>query len=860
MKILIKSLLLFAFICSHLATFAQVPQVIPYQAVARGINGNLLRYTPISLRFSIRDGSASGSVIYSETHNPTTNILGLFSVNIGQGNVVSGTFSNINWGSGIKFIQVEMDPSGGTTYTDMGTQQMLSVPYAFVAGKSNDNNWTMSGNNIFNNNSGNVGVGSANPLMELHVSRPGDSLALFENTNNLGVGSTSSIYFKNGVFYTGAIKTIGDNSVMARLGFFTYALSSPTGLQERLSITDGGFVGIGTTTPSAKLDVVGRLRIFDNTQGAGKVLTSDANGLTSWQTPAADLGVTSVGPIAVSSSANGGVVTGSVLNLTPANQLNGGIVTSGNQEFGGSKTFLQDLHVNGLRVGRGGNNVDQSNTAIGFNAINNLTPGNENNTAVGYNAQINNYTGDGNTAVGANANGYNYYGSNNTAVGYNALISNETSDNTGVGYNANVNASAINATAIGCNAYAGASNSLVLGSISGVNGGTANTNVGIGTTTPAASLDVKNSSTTVDGIVTILANGIADPDFALTTRKGENSPFGGSISSKIGLYYSTTDNASIRFHRGSASTGGFMSFSTNTGTERMRIDGSGNVGINTTNPIATLHVVSRNTTYNTIPISYFNYGNGLQTISWTAAGTIAGYFQGNIVSTHSVITTNGSLTTSDLRLKKNFGRSNMTEDLHTLNMIKVTDYQYIDSLGLGTAMQKKVIAQELEAVYPNAVKYNSDYIPDIYTLSCDVSMNENKMIISIEKDHHLVKGDNVKWIDESGEVHFDTVSNIISERSFEIRASASYKRIFVWGKKVNDLRTVDYDALTMLNVSATQQLHKLICHLEEENKKLKDQNDTIKQQYNDLKSENNSFRSDIEKIKIQLGMDVKAEK
>jgi hypothetical protein len=112
---------------------AQAPSAIPYQAVARNSSGNLMVNQTISVRFSIREASVSGTIVYQETHGVTTNALGLFVVNIGQGIPVSGTFSTINWASGAKFTQVEIDATGGTSYTDMGTQQMLSVPYALYA-------------------------------------------------------------------------------------------------------------------------------------------------------------------------------------------------------------------------------------------------------------------------------------------------------------------------------------------------------------------------------------------------------------------------------------------------------------------------------------------------------------------------------------------------------------------------------------------------------------------------------------------------------------------------------------------------------------------------------------------------------
>jgi hypothetical protein len=115
---------------------AQAPQGIPYQAIARNASGVAISNSAVKVRFTIRDSIATGAIKYQETHNPTTSALGLFSVNVGMGTVVSGTFSGINWGKNAKFMQVELDPAGGTSYTDLGTTQMMSVPYALHAGSA----------------------------------------------------------------------------------------------------------------------------------------------------------------------------------------------------------------------------------------------------------------------------------------------------------------------------------------------------------------------------------------------------------------------------------------------------------------------------------------------------------------------------------------------------------------------------------------------------------------------------------------------------------------------------------------------------------------------------------------------------
>jgi hypothetical protein len=113
---------------------AQAPQGIPYQAAARNSSGAILASTNISVRFTIRDSIATGTIKYRETHSVTTTAQGMFSLNVGQGTVVSGTFAGINWGVNSKFMQMEMDPAGGSSYIDMGTSQMMSVPYAMCAG------------------------------------------------------------------------------------------------------------------------------------------------------------------------------------------------------------------------------------------------------------------------------------------------------------------------------------------------------------------------------------------------------------------------------------------------------------------------------------------------------------------------------------------------------------------------------------------------------------------------------------------------------------------------------------------------------------------------------------------------------
>ena len=111
--------------------FAQAPQGIPYQAVMRNVDGSVMASSAVDLIFMIHDGSATGTVVYQESHALTSNAQGLVSCVVGNGVVSQGNFANINWGSGSKFLQVMM--GSGATQVDLGTQQMLSVPFALYS-------------------------------------------------------------------------------------------------------------------------------------------------------------------------------------------------------------------------------------------------------------------------------------------------------------------------------------------------------------------------------------------------------------------------------------------------------------------------------------------------------------------------------------------------------------------------------------------------------------------------------------------------------------------------------------------------------------------------------------------------------
>jgi len=115
--------------------FAQAPEKMSYQAVIRNASNALVTSQGVGIQVSILKGGASGTAVFVETHNATTNINGLVTLEIGTGTLVSGDFTTIDWGADTYFIQTETDPTtaGGTNYTITGTTQLMSVPYALHA-------------------------------------------------------------------------------------------------------------------------------------------------------------------------------------------------------------------------------------------------------------------------------------------------------------------------------------------------------------------------------------------------------------------------------------------------------------------------------------------------------------------------------------------------------------------------------------------------------------------------------------------------------------------------------------------------------------------------------------------------------
>lgn len=131
----------------------KMPQAISYQAVARDAQGKVVSEKSIGVQVEILKGAAGGTVVFSETHTPTSSKTGTINLLIGQGKSQTGAFSSIDWGADTYFLQLGMDLNGGNNYEVVSTTQMLPVPYALYAAKAGE---VENGGNTGGSLSGNV--------------------------------------------------------------------------------------------------------------------------------------------------------------------------------------------------------------------------------------------------------------------------------------------------------------------------------------------------------------------------------------------------------------------------------------------------------------------------------------------------------------------------------------------------------------------------------------------------------------------------------------------------------------------------------------------------------------------------------
>jgi hypothetical protein len=189
------------------------------------------------------------------------------------------------------------------------------------------------------------------------------------------------------------------------------------------------------------------------------------------------------------------------------------------------------------------------------------------------------------------------------------------------------------------------------------------------------------------------------------------------------------------------------------------------------------------------------------------------------------LTTNGTFTNSDKRVKKNITPSK--DALPIVNALNFCSFNFIDTLPQsGTHIQHGLIAQEVLEVYPEAVSYSDGYVPTAFSLATKVLQVDSNLHITTSVPHQFTSSDTIELIIDTNRKQLPIVS-IISDTEFTVAAWDKYdssKDVFVYGKKTNDYMNIDKSQFGMLAARACQTLSKQITSLEE---KLAAQQSTI---------------------------------
>lgn len=330
-----------------------------------------------------------------------------------------------------------------------------------------------------------------------------------------------------------------------------WVCASPTGSGTVTSVASGAGLTGGPITGSGTLSI--------NTAVVPQL--NAANTFTGNQTVSGSLSATGV--VTGSSFQIAGTGPGLLFAFGSSNPRNAFFGFAGNTTM----TGVGNLGVGALAFLS--NTTGSNNTALGDGSLPYITGGNLN-TAVGVGAFVGLGSGNSNTEIGGRQSEPEFTGSYNTFVGAGSgAEGNEIlSSTTAIGAGAIVGAANINytnATAIGANAQVTADNAMVLGSINGVNGATASVNVGIGTRTPLATLDVAGFR---------LETFIGNPGCGANPFAG--IAFGSAGFQSCGNYSMVGDGVNTYI---AAPTGNIYFRTQNNALTAMTIDSSGDVSI-----------------------------------------------------------------------------------------------------------------------------------------------------------------------------------------------------------------------------------------------------------------------------------------
>lgn len=346
-------------------------------------------------------------------------------------------------------------------------------------------------------------------------------------------------------------------------------------------------------------------------------------------------------------------------------------------------------------------------------------------------------------------------------------------------------------------------------------------NVGIGTSVPGTKLSI------ADGAADNTRYGSLQITREASGHSAAHMAFVRSGNNAIGMGYG---RGSSSFGIGEAATGAFS-------PNLLAIETDGTTRIGSSSTLAKLNIGSKLANFDSFGRLTTNGGNNENT---TYNEQLSINASGHIFALQFDVS-------SDRRVKKDLMVSKGAADLEALLGIEITDYRFKDSMILGNAPHKKVIAQQVESVYPQAVTKGRGEIPDIY-------QNAPVRDAWVEINSDLKVGEQVKLVYPKGESVVAVLE--VKPGAFRPDMELDCDNVFVYGRQVEDFRRVDYDAIAMLNVSATQQIKREkdaeIEALRAENSELREQLDALRMITADLQQRDDVWESRMLAIERSL--------